>query len=66
MGDIINAFGVAPNPAKLRVLSTWPIPATVRDVQSCLGFVNFYGDYIAGSTRLTSSLNALTAGRKGT
>ena len=40
LGHIINASGVSPDPAKLRVLSTWPVPATVRDIQSFLGFVN--------------------------
>ena len=66
LGHIINASGVSLDSANLRVLSTWPVPATVRDVQSSLGFVNFYGDYIAGSTRQTAPLYALTAGRKGT
>ena len=66
LGHIINSSGVSLDPAKLRVFSTWPVPATDRDVQSFLGFVNFYGDYIAGSTRLTAPLYALTAGRRGT
>ena len=66
LGHIINTSGVAPDPDKLRVFSTWPVPATVCDVQSFLGFVNFYGDYIAGSTRLTAPIYALTAGRKST
>ena len=68
LGHIINSSGFSPEPAKLRVLSTWPVPSTVCDVQSLLGFVNFYGDYIStlGSTRLTAPLYALTAGRKGT
>ena len=64
LGHIINASGVSRDFSKLRVLSTWPVPATVRDVQSFLGFVNFFGDYIACSTRLTAPLYALTAGRK--
>ena len=55
LGHIINSSGVSPDPAKLRVLSTWPVPATVCEIKSFLGFVNFYGDYIAGSTRLTAT-----------
>ena len=66
LGEIDNAFGVFPDLAKLRVLSTCPLPATVRDVQSFLGLVNFYSDYIAGLKRSTAPLYALTAGRKGT
>ena len=34
-------------------------------MQSFLGFVNFYGDYIADSTARTSALYDLTANRKG-
>ena len=66
LGHIIDASGVFPDLAKLRVLSTWPVHATVHEVQSFLGFVNLYVDYIAGSTRLTACLYALTAGRKNT
>ena len=36
LGHIINASGVSPDPVKLRVLFTWPVPATVRDVLSFL------------------------------
>ena len=43
----------------------WPVPETVRDVQSFLGFVNFYGDFIDNTTLLTSPLYELTVGHKG-
>ena len=66
LGHRIDAEGISPDPAKLRVLESWPVPETVRDVQSFLGFVNFYGEFIANSTELSSPLYDLTAGRKGT
>ena len=66
LGHIINASGVFPDPAELRVLVTCPIQTTVGDVQSFLVFVNFYGEYIAGLTPLTASLYGLTVGREGT
>ena len=66
MGHVINKYGIAPDPAKLRVLAIWPIPETVRAVQSFRGFVNWYGDFIPDTTRLTAPLYALAAGRKGT
>ena len=43
LGHVVNAAGLSPDQAKLRVLSIWPVPETVRDVQSFLGFINFYG-----------------------
>ena len=63
---VISPAGVSPNPALLRVLADWPLPTTVRELQSFLGFVNFYSDYINEQTALTSSLYDLTAARNGT
>ena len=66
LGHVVNAAGVSPDPAKLRVLSTWPVPDTVRDVQSFLRFINFYGELIPNSSHLTAPLYSLTVGKKGT
>ena len=57
---------MSPDPAKLRVLADWPIPITVRELQSVIGVVNFYSDFIDEQTALTFSLYNLTAARKGT
>ena len=65
-GHVANAAGVSPDPAKLFVLSTWPVPETVCDVQSFVGFINFYGEFIPNSTHLTAPLYYLTVGKKGT
>ena len=65
LGHLISAAGVAPDPAKLQVLADWPKPTTVRKMQLFLGFANFYGDYIANATELTSPLYGLTASKKG-
>ena len=63
---VISAAGVSPDPAKLSVLADWPLPITVLELQSFLGFVNFYSDFIDEQTVLTSSLYDLTSSRKGT
>ena len=63
LGHVINADGVSPDPAKLRVLSTWPVPKTVCDLQSFLGFINFYGEFIRNSTYFTAPLYNLTVGK---
>ena len=65
LGHVISAAGISPDPAKLRVLADWPTPKTVREMQSFLGFVNFYGDYISDATELTAPLYDLIAARKG-
>ena len=38
----------------------------MRDVQSFLGFINFYAEFIPNSTHLTAPLYNLTVGKKGT
>ena len=66
LGHVLSPAGVSPYPAKLRVLADWPLPTTVRDLQSFFGFVNFYFHFIDEQTALTSSLYDLIVTRKGT
>ena len=49
---VISAAGVSLDPAKLRVLANWPTPTTVREMQSFLKFVKYYGDYISDVNKL--------------
>ena len=64
-GHVGNAAGDSPDPAELRVLSTWLVPETVRDVQPFLCFINFYGKFIFNSTNLTVTLYNLTVVKTG-
>ena len=64
LGHVITDAGVSPDPSKLRMLASWPVPEIVRDVQSFLGFVNVYGDFINNATLLTSPLYKLAVGHK--
>ena len=65
LGHVISAAGVSPDPEKLRVLREWRAPSKVREMQSFLGFVNFYAEYLADATQLTAQLYDLTSERKG-
>jgi len=48
--DLIKILGIA----------DWPIPKTVKDVQSFLGFCNFYRAFIWGFANIARPLNQLT------
>ena len=65
LGHVISTAGVYPDFAKLRVLTDRPTPKTVREMQSFLRFVDFYGDYISDATELTAPLYDFTDARKG-
>ena len=42
LGYIIGADGIRMNPKKLETITSWPVPTNVKEVQSFLGFANFY------------------------
>lgn len=41
LGHIITT-GVRPDPEKISAVQSWPLPATVRQVRSFLGFMGYY------------------------
>ena len=42
LGMIIHPKQIAMDPAKLKGIAEWPAPTTIKQVQSFLGFGNFY------------------------
>ncbi|EFQ88580.1 hypothetical protein PTT_15489, partial [Pyrenophora teres f. teres 0-1] len=48
------------NPKKIQTVQEWPIPKTVKDVQSFLGFANFYRKFIRNYSRITAPLTEIT------
>ena len=65
LGPVIDATGLSPESAKLKVVAEWPIPKRVQELQSFLRFVNFYNDLLINATQLTSELYEWTASKKG-
>lgn len=60
LGYIVGADGIKMNPKKLQTIADWPAPRTLRDVQSFLGFTNFYRRFIEGYAHKALGLNVLT------
>jgi RNase H-like domain found in reverse transcriptase len=48
------------DPVKVARVLEWPVPTTKKEVQSFLGFVNFYRRFIEGFFHLTRPLFNLT------
>lgn len=57
---IITTNGVRMDMEKVSAVLDWPTPKTVKDVQSFLGFANFYRRFIQGFSRLAGPLTQLT------
>ena len=60
LGYIISADGVEMDQEKIKTVLKWDAPETVKDIQSFLGFANFYRRFIEGYSKLTRPLTNLT------
>ena len=60
LGYIISAEGVKMNPKKIDTVVSWPIPTSTKELQSFLGFTNFYRRFINVYSRITLPLTELT------
>jgi hypothetical protein len=61
LGFIISTEGIAMDQGKLTAVSEWPTPRKLRDVQSFLGFANFYRRFIKSYSKVVTPLTRLTA-----
>src|SRR5467141_4443088 len=61
---MLSPEGLTMAPYKVQIIQDWPKPRKVKDVQSFLGFTNFYCRFIYGYSEITVPLTHLT--RKGT
>ena len=48
------------NPKKLATITDWPLPRTIKQVQSFLGFTNFYRKFIHHYSEIVLPLHSLT------
>src|SRR5258708_34971756 len=60
LGLVISKDHVAMDPTKVRRVTEWPTQTKVKEVQSFLGFVNFYQKFICNFSDVAHPLYALT------
>ena len=57
---IIGPDGIKMDPKKVEVITAWPIPTKVKEVQSFLGLVNFYRHFVNNFSKVAKPLHELT------
>jgi hypothetical protein len=60
LGYILSPTGLSMDPAKVQTIQDWPEPRKVKDVQSFLGFANFYRRFIHEYSDIVVPLTRLT------
>ena len=60
LGLILEEGVTRMDPAKIAGIATWPTPTSVKQVQSFLGFCNFYRPFIYQFSHIARPLNELT------
>ena len=60
LGLIVLKDGIEMDPEKTADIKDWELPQTVRDIQSFIGFCNFYRRFIAMFSRIAQPLISLT------
>ena len=60
VGYRVSQQGIGMDPKKFSAILDWPTPKSVKDVQSFLGFYNFYRKFIHNYSAIATPLTTLT------
>ena len=62
LGHVVSKAGIEMNPKKIAAIINWPRPVTVNQVQSFLGFCNYYRKFIKHYAQVAKPLCQLISG----
>lgn len=60
LGLIVGVDGIRPDPQKIEAIRNWAEPTSMKELQSFLGFCNFYRRFIRSYSRIAAPLVKLT------
>jgi hypothetical protein len=60
LGHVVTPQGIEVDEAKIEAIKSWPIPATLTQLQSFLGLVGFYRRFVRDFSTIAAPLNDLT------
>ena len=60
LGRVVSAEGIKPDPKAVAKLRDWEVPRNKTEMQSFLGFANYYREFIPWHAKLVAPLHAIT------
>ena len=62
LGHIVSAEGIVTDEGEIDVIKNWPTPTITTEVQSFLGFVGYYHQFILKFTQVAQPMHELMSG----
>ena len=62
LGHIVSKNDIETDPKKIDGIKKWPVPKTITEIQSCLGFTNYYYKFIPKYAHIARPVNQLVPG----
>lgn len=59
LGFIISELGISANPKKIEIIQNFPVPKTIKQVQSFLGILNYYRRFVRDFAKIAKPLTML-------
>ena len=59
LGHVVDAAGVTPDPAKLRVIQDWPVPLNSKQLRQFLSLAQYFRKFMQGFSNQVASLAGL-------
>ena len=60
LGHVVSGEGIATDPEKIKTVTEWPVPTSVKEVRSFLGLAGYYRRFVKGYASVAAPLPALT------
>ena len=60
LGHVISEDGIATDPGKIKMVTDWPVPRSVREVRAFLGLAGYYRRFVADFAAIAGPLHAMT------
>ena len=64
LGHVVSQRGVSTDPEKIEAVAQWPAPKDLKELQTFLGTVEYYRQYIPGFATLPKPLTRLTGSKE--